>query len=387
MKNNYFAKILNFEDEWSPSRKSSKRQSGGDEMKMGSSSAEQKAFGSLAHDEEKGCVSPVPTRTLTFGSLAHDEEKGGVSSVVPLKPDLIPFVQKYYGCSPITHVKSAGSLDPLNQFCLNLANDKVLTELPEAYPQPTSQLIADGSTSKVYEGTSLNTVEKIANVGSNTEKNLDPKSSNRANMTKTDLLALFDAIRRSHGNPQVVKTFEMYLSHVSKDNGVLTIVQDKCFPLPKNMAGLLGLIQCVIALHRSGLPVSDVKYANFMISSDGSVVCVDLDLRKSKKGVYKIVASGEYTHCVKDNVSPQFQQLLLVVLETLGHPIVGDRKPAFRALYEEKGLLQGYSLLSSDRSVFETTIDDFAEVLRNIGLSEEDIAYLVGLIVPLASSQ
>lgn len=296
------------------------------------------------------------------------------------------FVPTNYLFSPNTPVKSAKSLDPLDRFCSNLKTDRVFTKSPQPYPQSTSPLIGQGSFFSVYYGESPKKVQKTANVGSNARSNLDPTSSTSL-MTKTDFLALLDAIRRSHGNPQVVKTHEMYFSHVSKDNGVLTLVQEKCSPLPQNNAGLLGLIQCVIALYRAGLPVSDVKPANFMVTAEGCVVCVDLDLREKKKGVYKLVVSGEYSHTIVFDVSSQFQQLLLVFLETLGHQIVGDRKSAFRELYEQKGVLQRYRLLSSDKSIFETTLDDFTEVLRKIGLSEEDNAYLVGLLTPPASSE
>jgi len=297
------------------------------------------------------------------------------------------FVSTHYQCSPTIPVKSAGSLDKLYDFCSNLSNDGVLKTSPKPPQPPTSPEIGSGSFFSVHNGESPKMVQKIANIGSNVKANLDPTSSSRALMTKTDFLALLDAIRRSHGNPQVVKTYEMYFSHVSKDNGVLTLVQEECSPLPQNMAGLLSLIKCVVELHKSGLPVSDVKPANFMVSLDGRIVCVDLDLREPKKGVYKLVVSGEYTHTIGFDVAEQFKQLLLVFLETLGHPIVGDRKTAFRALYQQKGLLQSYGLLSSEYSVSETRIEDFCEVLQKIGLFEEDIAYLVGLIVPPASSQ
>lgn len=317
---------------------------------------------------------PPPAGLLNLGTLPaikNDEE----------------FVRTNYICSPMSPIKSAGPLNPLKVFCSNLVGDGIFAISPEAYPQPTSPPSGEGSFFLVHPGKSPNTVQKIADFGSNnSKKDLGLKPS-RALMTKTDFLALLDAIRRSDGNPQVVKTYEMYFSHVSKDNGVLTLVQEACFPLPKNMDGLLGLIQCVIALYRAGLPISDVKPANFMVTDDGRVVCVDLDLRKPKKGVYKFVVSAEYTHTIEFYVSEQFKQLLLVFLETLGHPIVGDRKSTFRDLYQQKGLLQSYSLLLSDRSIYETTIEDFREVLRNIGLSEEDIAYLVGLLTPPASSQ
>ena len=328
---------------------------------------------------------PPPAGRLEFGT---PPPAGLLDFVTPpaIKKEE-EFVRTNYICSPMSPIKSAGSLNPLKEFCSNLVGDGIFAISPQAYPQPTSPPSGEGSFFLVHPGKSPNTVEKIADFGSNnSKKDLGPKPS-RALMTKTDFLALLDAIRRSHGNPQVVKTYEMYFSHVSKDNGVLTLVQEECSPLPKNMDGLLGLIQCVIALYRAGLPISDVKPANFMVTDDGRVVCVDLDLRESKKGVYKLVASGEYTHTIGFDVSEQFKQLLLVFLETLGNPIVGERKSAFSALYQQTGLLKSLGLLSSDKSISETTIDDFVEVLRNISLSKEDIAYLVGLIVPPASSQ
>ena len=330
---------------------------------------------------------PPPAGLLEFGT----PPPAGLLNLETLpaikKEEEEEFIPKDYICSPMSPIKSAGPLDKLKNFCWNLMYDGIFTTSPQSYPQPKSPPSGEGSFFLVHPGKSPNTVEKIADFGSNnSKKDLGPKPS-RALMTKTDFLALLDAIRRSHGNPQVVKTYEMYFSHVSKDNGVLTLVQEECYPLPKNMDGLLGLIQCVIALYRAGLPVSDVKPANFMVTDDGRVVCVDLELRELKNRVYKLVASGEYTHTIGFDVSEQFKQLLLIFLENLGYPIVGERKSAFRALYQQKGLLQSYGLLSSENSVSETSIDDFIEVLRKIGLSDEDITYLVGLIVPPASSQ
>jgi hypothetical protein len=65
--------------------------------------------------------------------------------------------------------------------------------------------------------------------------------------------------------------------------------------------------------------------------------------------------------------------------------LVKDRKDVFRILNEQKRLLKSLGLLSSDRSISETTIEDFSEVLQNIRLSEEDNAYLVGLLTPPSS--
>lgn len=296
------------------------------------------------------------------------------------------FIQQHFVCSPNMEAKSAKPLNSLKEFYANLVEDKVLTPSPQPPVQSSSPIIGIGSFFIVRNGISHKTVEKTAKIGSNQCANLDPASTFSACMTKKNVLELLNAIQKSHGNPHVARVFAMKFSHLKKDDGILIVDQEECFPLPQNMAVLLGLIQCVIALHKSGLPVSDVKPANFMVTLDGRIVCVDLELRDPKKGV-KFVTSGEYTHTIGFDVSEQFKQLILVFLETLGYPIVGERKSAFRALYQQKGLLQSYRLLSSENSVSETTIDDFAEVLRNIGLSEEDIAYIVGLLTPPASSQ
>jgi hypothetical protein len=331
-----------------------------------------------------------PMRSLAGGSPMRSPSKMYIRKTIQKAsefPQKEKFIEQHFVCSPNMEAKSAKALDSLKEFCEKLEKDTVFTRSPQPHNKSSSPIIGRGSFFEVRKGFSPKTVEKTANIGSNQRANLDPESTSSACMTKKDMLELLHAIRKSHGNPQVARVFGMKFSHLKKDDGVLIVEQEACSPLPKNSEGLIGMIQCIIALYRAGLPVSDVKLANFMVKDDGRVVCVDLDLREPKKGVYKLVVSGEYTHTIGFDVSSQFQQLLLVFLETLGYPIIGDRKPSFRALYEQKGLLQSYSLLLSDRSIYETTIEDFREVLRNIGLSEEDNDYLVGLIVPPASSQ
>jgi hypothetical protein len=122
---------------------------------------------------------------------------------------------------------------------------------------------------------------------------------------------------------------------------------------------------------------------NFGMGKNGIVKWFDFDLKEVnlKKG-FSFIKSGEF----QQNGNPMFQQFILMLMEFYC-PIGLDRNRAFGELNQQKGLLQKYGLLSSERSISETDIGDFAEVLRNIGLSEEDIAYLVGLIVPPASSQ
>jgi hypothetical protein len=326
-----------------------------------------------------------PMRSLAGGSpskrsLRRTIQKGSES------PQKEKFIETYFECSPIVESKSAKPLDSLYRFCKNLVKDNVFTLSPQPPIPSSSPIIGRGSLFSVRGPISPNRVpnrvEKTASIKSNQCANLDPESTSSACMTKKDMLELLHAIRKSHGNPQVAKVFAMRFSHVKKDEGVLIVEQEACSPLPKNMEGLIGLIKCVIELYQAGLTISDIKRANFMVTAEGLIVCVDPDLRESKKGVYKLVASGEYIHTIGFDVSEQFKQLILVFLETLGHPIVGDRKSAFRALYQQKGLLKSINLLSSEKSIYETTIEDFREVLRNIGLSEKDNAYLVGLLTP-----
>ena len=123
----------------------------------------------------------------------------------------------------------------------------------------------------------------------------------------------------------------------------------------------------------------------------GQVVWFDFDFGTVNKKKPSIVSSGDFQF----DGNELFQRLLLALIELFcppitsffSPPLIRDRKDVFRILNQQKGLLQRYGLLSSEKSISETTIDDFAEVLRNIDLSKEDIAYLVGLIVPPASSQ
>jgi hypothetical protein len=152
-----------------------------------------------------------------------------------------------------------------------------------------------------------------------------------------------------------------------------------CSVLSNN--NLKAFLECVVALLREFIPKgqypTDIKKANFGMKND-EVVWFDFDFKDIKKGkVPSLVSSGEFQF----DGNEQFKQLLLVLLDFFIE-IKGDRKKIFRDLNQQKGLLQKYCLLSSERSISETDIGDFAEVLRNIGLSEEDNAYLVGLLTP-----
>ncbi len=329
-------------------------------------------------------------REFSFGSPPRRSPARKISSGSHFKKSPIrekQFVPRHFVCSPNVIVKSANTRDPLKVFCHSLTNDGVFTQSPQPHHESSSPIIGAGSFFETREGTTHGTVEKQAFVGSNSRTNLSP-SDKRIKMSKKDVLNLLDALQKSHGNPQVVKLFEIYFSQTGEHDGTLTLIQEKCTPLQKNVSGLISFVKCIIALYKAGLTISDVKPDNFMIDACGNVVCIDLDLRKAKDGsgggLYKLVASGEYSHttiCASYEVeSPQFQQLLLVFIETLSVPIVGNRKDTFREVNQTKGLLQSILLLSSNKSVSETNIDDFREVLRNIELANDDINYLVDLI-------
>jgi hypothetical protein len=142
----------------------------------------------------------------------------------------------------------------------------------------------------------------------------------------------------------------------------------------------------------TGVYPKDFKMSNFGKNKSGQVVWFDFDFGnvKKKMTVPSIVSSGDFQF----DGNEQFQRLLLALIELFcgpitnhfSPPLVKDRKDVFRILNQEKGLLQKYGLLSSENSISETTLKDFSEVLRNIGLSPEDNAYLVGIMTPPASS-
>jgi hypothetical protein len=232
-------------------------------------------------------------------------------------------------------------------------------------------------------------VIKISDLGTNGKnRNGDsPKIDNKG------LLQLLIALNKCLHDPNCarVSAVKMYQAH----DGFwrMCVEQEKCSPLTCDDAK--AILKCFIALLRKFLPTGiypkDFKVSNFGKNASGRVVWFDNDFGtvNKKKPVPSIVSSGDFQF----DGNEQFQRWLLALIELFyppitsffHEPLIKDRKDVFRMLNQQKGLLKKLNLLSSDKSVSETTIEDFREVLGNIGLSEEDNAYLVGLLTPPSS--
>lgn len=284
---------------------------------------------------------------------------------------------------------------PVSEFLRSLTAYGVLSPLPSETPtfsSPSTPQVGLGSfTTAFLSPDDPDYVIKISELGTNGKsKNGDaPKVDNK------ELLSFLIASNKCLGDPNCAKVSKTRISQNPNGTWMMCVEQERCSPLTSKDAK--RFLECFIALFRKFLPSGvypkDFKMSNFGKNASGQVVWFDFDFGnvKKKMQVPNMVSSGDFQF----DGNEQFQRLLLALIELFCHPItsffhpplIKDRKDVFRVLNKEKGLLQKYGLLSSDKSVSETTIEDFAKVLRNIGLSEEDITYLVGLITLPASSQ
>jgi hypothetical protein len=211
-------------------------------------------------------------------------------------------------------------------------------------------------------------------------------SNGKGTLDKKKLVKVINDASICCGSPQCAKVHSFHIDHTNKESEAdVSIVQELCQPLQRGYA--LRFLLCVISLLRwlipKGFYSTDLKMNNFGEAKDGAIKWFDFDLKDfvSTKPC-SFIKSGEFQH----ERNPMFQQFLLMLMEFY-RQIDENRKSEFAKLNKQAGLLKSLNLLSSEKSISETTIDDFAEVLQKIGLSEEDNAYLVGLIVPPASSQ
>jgi hypothetical protein len=211
-------------------------------------------------------------------------------------------------------------------------------------------------------------------------------AGNYGTLDKKDLVRSMKATAMCSGFQNCANVASFHINHRDDEkNADLTIVQEECEPLQKGHIRMYLL--CIIDLLKSfipkGLYPTDLKIKNFGMGKNGIVKWFDFDLKEVnlKKG-FSFIKSGEF----QQNGNPMFQQFILMLMEFYC-PIGLDRNQAFGELNNLKGLLKSLNLLSSEKSISETMIEDFSEVLRNIGLSEEDNAYLVGLLTPPPSSQ
>lgn len=213
-------------------------------------------------------------------------------------------------------------------------------------------------------------------------------AGNKGTLDKKDLVRNMKATAMCSGSPNCAKVESFHIDHRDDEkNADLTIIQEKCDPLQQG--DILKYLLCIITLLKffipKGLYPTDLKMKNFGMGKDGMVKWFDFDLKEfiSTKAC-SLIRSGEFQH----NGNPEFQRFLLMLIEFYRQCQKGLRRETeFFKINNEIGLLKSLNLLSSDRSIYETTLDDFREVLQKIGLSEEDNAYLVGLLTPPPSSQ
>jgi hypothetical protein len=284
---------------------------------------------------------------------------------------------------------------PVPMFLCSLNELGVLSPLPSetpAFSSPSTPPVGLGSFTTSFQSPyDPYYVIKISKLGTNGKSKNDdaPKVDNK------ELLRGLIASNKCLGDPNCAKVSRTRISQNPDGSWKMYVEQEKCSPLTCDDAK--AVLKCFIALLRKFLPTGvypkDFKVSNFGKNVFGNVVWFDFDFGtvNKKKPVPSIVSSGDFQF----DGNEESKRVLLALIELFCPPItslfcpplVKDRKDVFRVLNQEKGLLQKYGLLSSEKSISETTLDDFHEVLRKIGLSEEDIAYLVGLIVPPASSQ
>jgi hypothetical protein len=371
-------------------------------------SAKKNDDGSLAYPEEDDHVYLVPIERLNFESPDEQSPHAEFKSAEKThQENLHTFyeVNQQTPPPPVPETKKTECDDksvpmvlelavPVSEFLSSLCEHGVLSPLPSetlAFSSPSTPPIGAGSYTTAFQSpNNPNSVIKISELGTNGKSRTGdaPKVDNKS------LLELLIAFNKCRHDPNCaeVSGINMYQTN---DGWRMSVEQEECSRLTCDDAK--AVLECFIALLRKFLPTGvypkDFKISNFGKNVSGKVVWFDFDFGtvNKKKPVPSFVSSGDFQF----DGNEQFRRLLLALIELFCSPItslfnpplVKDRKDVFRMLNEQKGLLQKHGLLSSEKAISQTTIEDFQEVLRNIGLSEEDNAYLVGLLTPPASSQ
>ena len=120
-------------------------------------------------------------------------------------------------------------------------------------------------------------------------------------------------------------------------------------------------MECIMKIFDSGVLIQDVKCENFG-KFGRKVVCLDPDIGKKKPGrIHKLVKSAEYD--IFD--INEFQKLLLVLMKLLISEDVVSKED-IRTLYAKKSVLSNRKLLDSDKSIFETDINDFIMIINRL---------------------
>ena len=361
--------------------------------------------------------SPPPAGRLDFGTSSpppeeslkrtdYDDLKDTMYRVNPeTPPPPVPETKKKENGDielavpvPETKKKDNGDIElavPVPEFLSSLRDRGVLSPLPSETPAFSSSLppaIGFGSFTTAFQSPeNPNNVIKISELGTNGKN----RNGDSPRIDNKGLLESLIASNKCLGDPNCAKVSKMIISQTPDGTWRMSVDQEKCSPLTCDDAK--AVLECFIALLRKFLPSGvypkDFKVSNFGKNVSGQVVWFDFDFGtvNKKKPVPSIVSSGDFQF----DGNELFQRLLLALIELFcppitsffSPPLIRDRKDVFRILNQQKGLLQRYGLLSSEKSVSETTIPDFIEVIRNLCLSEEDIGYLVGLLTPPHFSQ
>ena len=353
---------------------------------------------------DKGTVlfetsSPPPAGRLDFGTSSPPPEESLKRTDCDDLNDTMYRVNPETPPPPVPETKKKdGDIKlavPVSELLRSLRDRGVLSPLSSgmtAFSSPSTPPVGLGSFTTAFQSpTNPDYVIKILELGTNGKnRNGDsPKLDNK------DLLSFLIASNKCLGDPNCAKVSGITMCQTPDGSWRMCVEQEKCSPLTCDDAK--AVLECFIALLRKFLPTGvypkDFKMSNFGKNASGQVVWFDFEFGNvnKKKPVPSIVSSGDFQF----DGNEQFQRWLLALIELFcgpitslfSPPLIKDRKDVFRVLNQQKGLLQRYGLLSSEKSVSETMIEDFSEVLRNIGLSDEDIAYLVGLITPPAFSQ
>lgn len=287
------------------------------------------------------------------------------------KEEEFPFVPAIYSVNFTKLAPENGIRTPMPQFVKGLKEVGSISPTTAQIPS-TKNPIKNGSFFGFSPSSDGSCAIKTATVaGSNGRRTLDKRS----------LVKIINNTSVCNGSPECANVHSFHIDHRKNENEAdVTIVQDLCQPL--QIGDALPFLLCVCSLLRwlisKGFYPTDLKRDNFGKDEHGVVKWFDFDLKEYKLNqTCSFIKSGEFQH----NGNLMFQQFILMLMDFF-HQIEENRKSEFAKLNQQKGLLQKYRLLSSERSISETDIGDFAEVLRNIGLSEEDNAYLVGLLTP-----
>jgi hypothetical protein len=327
-------------------------------------------------EEDPRTPPPAPRKTkLGLPNVEKPVDLVGNIRKKEEKDEEFPFVPAVYNVDLTITPPSDGIKTPMPQFFKGLEKANSISPITTPIPS-TREPIKNGSFLGFCPSPDGLHAIKTATVGSDGVGTLDKKR----------LVKVINDTVICNGSPQCAKVDSLHIDHTEMEGRAkVIIVQDLCQPLQIGEA--LPFLLCVISLLRwlipKGFYPTDLKRDNFGKDKDGNVNWFDFDLKGfvSTKA-RSFIKSGEFQH----NGNPMFQQFLLMLMEFY-RQIDENRKSEFAKLNKQAGLLKSLNLLSSEKSISETTIDDFAEVLQKIGLSEEDNAYLVGLIVPPPSSQ